>query len=155
MTQQAKPARRIGPWLFWLWLILAIVIFILAYWGWYDQAAALHARGWRAHENAAFMAIRAFGSSSAYGDPRLIGTDWRLIVSRWTGLAVFTATVAAAGLELSRAQVASAVAAGRKRHVLIIGDHEMANALGKRPRAAASPPCTSAQPAPRRTRRAR
>ncbi len=112
-----------------MWSVLALTSFLLSYWGWYDQSATFHAYGLRAHENAIFMALRVFGFSSAYVDPKLMGNDWRLLVSRWTGLVVVTATVVAAGLELFRAEIAEVKSSWLRRHILIIGDHDMAIAL--------------------------
>ncbi len=62
MTSQAKSSHRKGLWLFSLWHAPTVTTFAPAYWGWYDQATGFKAYRWRAHENAAFMAIRAFGS---------------------------------------------------------------------------------------------
>ncbi len=129
MHEHSPRSGRFNVWLAGLAFGLALLTFGLAYWAWYDQATAFHAAGLRAHENAAFMALRAFDFDEAYENPERILSDWRLVTARWTGMAVFTGALIAAGLALFQSQIAALRAALIKDHVLIIGDHEMALAL--------------------------
>ncbi|HEY5072225.1 MAG TPA: RyR domain-containing protein [Caulobacteraceae bacterium] len=128
-TDQARSSGLLRPWMFGVWLVLVVVTFVLAYWGWHHRPSAFNFSGFRAHENAAFMALRAFASDDFYISPGQAGSDWRLIVARWTGLAAVAGTLAAAGMALFQAQIAGFWAALQKGHTLVVGDHEMAQAL--------------------------
>jgi hypothetical protein len=72
-----------------------------------------------------------FSLSDSYTSAINTGGRWQLVVARWMGAAVFLSGVATAGLALFQAQLAASAADWRKRHVLIIGDHDMAFALAQ------------------------
>jgi hypothetical protein len=128
MTDQPHRPSRLRPWLLGLWLALVVVTLVLAYWGWLHHPEARGLPTWRKHENALFMAIRAFGLDVDYTNRHIHG-DWRLILARWTGLIAFASALIVTGLALLRSNIAALRATLRRNHTLVVGDHEMAAAL--------------------------
>jgi hypothetical protein len=118
-------------WLLGVWLAFGVTAMILACWGWYLQSGVFRATNLRRIENAVYMTLRVFSLSDAYTNASNTGGRWQLVVARWMGAAVFLSGVATAGVALFQAQLASLAASWRRRHVLIIGDHDMAFALAR------------------------
>lgn len=118
-------------WLLGVWLAFAIIAMALACWGWYLQSGVFKATGLRRFENAVYMTLRVFSLSDAYASATNTGGRWQLVMARWMGAMVFLSGVATAGLGLFQAQLVSLAASWRNRHVLIVGDHDMAFALAQ------------------------
>ena len=127
MSGSTRLDRRARPWLLAGWLAAALLTLALTGLGWWD--ANPHLESWRRLENALFLALRAFGFDETYDHLEGPRADIRLIVGRWTGLALVLSAVVAGGVALFRTQIAAVAAALRRGHTLIVGDHEMAAAL--------------------------
>ncbi|HEX4097763.1 MAG TPA: hypothetical protein VHX64_13625, partial [Caulobacteraceae bacterium] len=118
------------------WLALLAATLALAFLGWLAHGEHQNLPQGQAAENAAFMALRAFGFDEVYdnlprdGAPHVDLVElYELIGARWGGLFVVGSTLAFAALALFRNQFISLWAAFRAGHTLIVGDHEMADAL--------------------------
>ena len=131
MSDDEQPASHRRHWLIGAWLAFALVTILLATWGWYLQAKAFNATGLRRLENAVYMTLRVFSLSDAYTNADLMGDRWQLVIARWMGGAVLLGGVATAGLALFQTQLAALVASLRRRHTLIVGDHDIAFALAR------------------------
>ena len=129
MSKRERPPGQRRRWFIGLWLGFALIAAGLACWGWYLQSDTFKVTGLRRFENALYMTLRVFTLSDAYTTFNNTGGRWQLVVARWMGATVFFGGVAAAGLALFQAQLASLAAGRRRRHFLIIGDHDMAAAL--------------------------
>ena len=130
MADQQSSPRQTNPWFLAIWVVLALLTLYLAFTGWIRQAGAFHEpTSARAAENAAFLALHAFGLSDTYLSSALIGDEWRLIAARWLGALLFIGAAGAATVTVFETQIASMRAAITRRHTLVIGDHEMAYAL--------------------------
>lgn len=101
-------------------------------WGWYLQAGNFKAGGLRRFENAIYLTLKVFGLDSSYSSPDEIGDRWQLIVARWLGAVGFISGVVTMSLSVFRAQFAALSVNWRRGHILLIGDHAMANALASR-----------------------
>ncbi len=80
-------------------------------------------------ENAAFLSLHAFGFSESYVSPERVGGEWRLLIARWLGALLFVSAAGAATFAVFESHIATLRVALARRHTLIVGDHEMANAL--------------------------
>jgi hypothetical protein len=134
MTERERRPARVPFWLIYLWLAAGVVTFGLAFWGWSIGPDALdladeHEPAWRVYENAAFMAVRAFGFDEAYGSLERTWGVWQLLAARWLGMMVFTSGVVLTAFSLLGPWWARQCARGRSGHILILGDHELAGAL--------------------------
>ena len=130
MADPQSSPRQSNPWFLAVWVALALVTLYLAFTGWMGRAPAFHEpTSIRAAENAAFLALHAFGFSESYLSRELVGDEWRLLLARWLGLLLFVGAAGAASFAVFETQIASLRLAMSRRHTLIIGDHEMAFAL--------------------------
>jgi hypothetical protein len=130
MADQNPAPRRSNPWFLAVWIGLALLTLYFAFTGWMARAEAFEARTlWRAIENAAFLSLHAFGFSEAYVSPERVGGEWRLLIARWMGAALFVSAAGAATFAVFESHIATLRSALTRRHTLIIGDHEMAFAL--------------------------
>jgi hypothetical protein len=134
MTEHERRLARVPFWLIYLWLAAGVVTFGLAFWGWSIGPDALdladeHEPAWRVYENAAFMAVRAFGFDEAYGSLERTWGVWQLLAARWLGMMVFTSALVLTAFSLLEPRWAQLCARLRSGHILILGDHELAGAL--------------------------
>ncbi|HEX4097036.1 MAG TPA: RyR domain-containing protein, partial [Caulobacteraceae bacterium] len=129
MSERASSSPRVRPWMLGLWLGFALLTAAIAFAGWLVEAPQLHLSGGRAVENAAFMTLRVFTLDEAYDKLQQDGANGLLLWARWMGFGVVLSTVAIAGLALFRTQISAVLADQRRGHTLVIGDHEMADAL--------------------------
>ena len=127
MSELSLPGRKASRWLLCAWAAAALLTLVLTGLGWWD--AYPHLEFWRRVENALFLALRAFGFDETYDHFNENGADPRLIIGRWTGLGLVLSAVVAGAIALFRTQIAAVVAAVRRGHTLVVGDHEMALAL--------------------------
>jgi len=114
-----------------VFLVLVATTFGLAVWGWYDINLARYDSPLAALDRAVFIAIRAVTFDAAYANPETWNWDWRIYAVSWMGAIISFWALLLAGRALFREQLARFSARHAKGHLLIVGDHPIAEALSE------------------------
>jgi hypothetical protein len=120
------------------WLLLGILVvltFVLGWIGWWPLSGRFGIRGgWPSAENTIFLSLRAFIIDGVYIDPAFTNNSAWLVAARWTGAATFAWSLVTAFITLSQERISRWRAALSRNHVLVVGDHPIAQALIRRAR---------------------